>query len=236
MQLVFITFKTHLKNDKTLLLASSIHQWLGLGVWLCLGTSSLCCTGTQTQGTVYPWVLLTTQTAEVISPLFQHEILGHTLETSQIVMTLSLLAYFNWETLVCWLWPLGAIMENRDFKKFSFFCTKLTGCWQVLAKRLIPNRQQPKMQHTNHSIHVSVVSTLDEEGYKAHHIMHVTSHQSEESLKSYRAKCPQKKRKQGVLTLLTTKFHAQAQDQCLISSNLQWNWHLPLQCLLQQPF
>ena len=62
-----------------------------------------------------------------------------------------------------------------------------------MMKELSQNEELSNI-YTNHCICASIVSTLDEEGYEARHIMHVTSHKSEESLKSYGAKCPQKKK------------------------------------------
>ncbi len=48
---------------------------------------------------------------------------------------------------------------------------------------------------TDHCIKASVVSTLDESGFESYHIMYVTLHKSEESLKSYGSRCPDSKRK-----------------------------------------
>ena len=50
--------------------------------------------------------------------------------------------------------------------------------------------------YTNHCIRASVVTKLDEEGFEARHIMVVSSHKSENSIKSYSSKCPEKKKKQ----------------------------------------
>lgn len=83
-----------------------------------------------------------------------------------------------------------------------WYVNQVVGCDPLnnMMKELSENAHLSQM-YTNHCIHVSVVSTLDEEGYEARHIMHVTSHKSEESLKSYGAKCPEKKRKQMFDTL-----------------------------------
>ncbi len=70
-------------------------------------------------------------------------------------------------------------------------------------KELSKNAELSKM-YTNHCIHASVVSTLDENGFESCHIMHVTSHKSEESLKSYGTWCPEKKRKAMFQSLSNT--------------------------------
>ena len=40
------------------------------------------------------------------------------------------------------------------------------------------------------------MTKLDTEGFEARHIMAVSSHKSEQSIKSYAAKCPENKRKE----------------------------------------
>ncbi len=78
------------------------------------------------------------------------------------------------------------------------------GCWHDtlnnIMKELSKSAELSKM-YMNHCIHVSVVSTLDESGFESHHIMHITSHKSEESLKSYGSRCLDSKRKAMFNTL-----------------------------------
>ena len=50
--------------------------------------------------------------------------------------------------------------------------------------------------YTNHCIRASVVTSLDEKGFEARHIMATTGHKSEASIKSYAARCPDNKRRQ----------------------------------------
>ena len=50
--------------------------------------------------------------------------------------------------------------------------------------------------YTNHCIRASVVTSLDEHGIEARHIMATTGHKSENSIKSYAAKCPDNKRRE----------------------------------------
>ena len=52
------------------------------------------------------------------------------------------------------------------------------------------------MIYTNHCIRASVVTNLDEDGFKARDIMATTGHKSESSIRSYAKKCPVKKRRQ----------------------------------------
>ena len=51
-------------------------------------------------------------------------------------------------------------------------------------------------EYTNHSIRATVISTLDNAGFEARHIMQLSSHKSESTIKEYTKKCPENKRKQ----------------------------------------
>ena len=48
--------------------------------------------------------------------------------------------------------------------------------------------RSPKLSHPNHSIRATIISILDECGYEARHIMAVSGHGSENSIRSYAAK------------------------------------------------
>ena len=50
--------------------------------------------------------------------------------------------------------------------------------------------------YTNHSIRATVISTLDGDGFEARHIIALSSHKSEQTIKEYSTKCPEPKRKQ----------------------------------------
>ena len=50
--------------------------------------------------------------------------------------------------------------------------------------------------YTNHCIWASVVTSLDEKGFEARHIMATTGQRSESSIKSYVSKCPDCKRRE----------------------------------------
>ena len=49
--------------------------------------------------------------------------------------------------------------------------------------------------YTNHSIRATVIETLDNAGFEARHIIKLTSHKSELTVKEYARKCPENKRK-----------------------------------------
>ena len=49
--------------------------------------------------------------------------------------------------------------------------------------------------YMNHSIRSTVISMLDKDGFEAHHIMALSSHKSESTIKEYAVKCPDSKRK-----------------------------------------
>ena len=50
--------------------------------------------------------------------------------------------------------------------------------------------------YTNHSIRATVISTLDNSGFEARHIISLSSHKNESTIKDYTVKCPENKRKQ----------------------------------------
>ena len=52
------------------------------------------------------------------------------------------------------------------------------------------------MQYTNHSIRGTVISTLDNAGFEARHIMKLSSHKKESTIKEYSTECPEGKRKE----------------------------------------
>lgn len=62
-------------------------------------------------------------------------------------------------------------------------------------KKLSQNAALSKI-YTNHCIRASVVSKLDKDGFESRHIMVVSSHKSENSIKSYASKCPESKKKE----------------------------------------
>ena len=64
------------------------------------------------------------------------------------------------------------------------------------AMKLLSERTKLSRVYTNHCICASVVSKLDAEGFKARHIMVVSSHKSENSIKTYASKCPKNKKKE----------------------------------------
>ena len=48
--------------------------------------------------------------------------------------------------------------------------------------------------YTNHSIRATVITNLDKEGFEARHIIAVTGHKSESTIKQYSRKCPNNKK------------------------------------------
>ena len=50
--------------------------------------------------------------------------------------------------------------------------------------------------YTNHSIRSTVISTLDNAGFESRHIIQLSSHKSESTIKEYSTKCPENKRKE----------------------------------------
>ena len=52
------------------------------------------------------------------------------------------------------------------------------------------------VDYTNHSIRVTCISTLDMAGFEARHIMALSSHKNEATIKEYSTICPDIKRKE----------------------------------------
>ena len=52
------------------------------------------------------------------------------------------------------------------------------------------------MVYTNHSIRATVITTLDTDGFEARHIMKLSSHKKEFTIKEYAVHCPDPKRKE----------------------------------------
>ena len=51
-------------------------------------------------------------------------------------------------------------------------------------------------EYTNHSIRATVISTLDAAGFEARHIITLSSHKSESTIKEYSTKCPENKKRE----------------------------------------
>ena len=51
-------------------------------------------------------------------------------------------------------------------------------------------------EYTNHSIRATVISSLDAAGFKGRHIIQISSHKSETSIKEYSTKCPENKKRE----------------------------------------
>ena len=50
--------------------------------------------------------------------------------------------------------------------------------------------------YTNHSIRATVITTLDNDGFEARHIMKLSSHKNESTIKQYSIQCPDTKKKE----------------------------------------
>ena len=56
-------------------------------------------------------------------------------------------------------------------------------------------------EYTNHSIRATVISNLDKAGFEARHIMALSSHKNESTLKEYTVNCPESKMRDMFNTL-----------------------------------
>ena len=50
--------------------------------------------------------------------------------------------------------------------------------------------------YTNHSIRSTVITMLDSNGFEARHIISLSSHKNESTIKNYAVKCPENKQKE----------------------------------------
>ena len=79
--------------------------------------------------------------------------------------------------------------------------------------------------YTNHSIRATVISTLDNDGFEARHIMKLSSHKKESTIKEYSVKCPDKKKKEMCDSLsnalLPKRQKLNQQATCTVSVNPQ---------------
>ena len=72
--------------------------------------------------------------------------------------------------------------------------------------------------YTNHCIHATVVTTLDDKGFEARDIMATTRHKSEASIRSY-SKCQPKKRRKISDALATTLHGKNDQNQAKVTES-----------------
>ena len=65
--------------------------------------------------------------------------------------------------------------------------------------------------YTNHCIRATVITTLDDKGFEARHIMATTGHKSESSIRSYAKKCPPQKRRK-ISDALASNLHTEGKE------------------------
>ena len=63
-------------------------------------------------------------------------------------------------------------------------------------KYLLEDVTLSRKDYTNHSIRSTVITNLDRAGFKARHIIAVTGHKSETTIKQYTRKCPEGKKRE----------------------------------------
>ena len=79
----------------------------------------------------------------------------------------------------------------------DWYDNQVVGCDSLNnAMKNLSQKAKLSQIYTNHCIRATVVTNLDEEGFEARHIMVISSHKSENSIKSYSSKCPENKKKQ----------------------------------------
>ena len=73
------------------------------------------------------------------------------------------------------------------------------------------------MEYTNHSIRATVISTLDRDGFEARHIMKLSSHKKESTIKEYSVDCPKNKRKEMFSSLSNVLITTKRPKTCTVS-------------------
>ena len=63
-------------------------------------------------------------------------------------------------------------------------------------KYMIKDAKLSNPGYSNHSIRATVITSLNESGYEARHIIAITGHKSETTVKQYAKKCPEKKKRE----------------------------------------
>ena len=80
--------------------------------------------------------------------------------------------------------------------------------------------------YTNHSIHATVITTLDENGFEARHIMKLSSHKNEATIKEYAVKCPDSKKHElceSLSNAILPKKQKASMPTCTVSVNPDTN-------------
>ncbi len=57
------------------------------------------------------------------------------------------------------------------------------------------------MIYTNYSMHATCITNLDQAGFESRHIMAVSSHKSESTVKTYACQCPENKKQEMSMSL-----------------------------------
>ena len=71
----------------------------------------------------------------------------------------------------------------------------------AFMKNLSEHARLSSQEYTNHSIHHTCITTLDRNGFEARHIVAISGHKSEATIREYSIKCPENKRKEMYETL-----------------------------------
>ena len=74
--------------------------------------------------------------------------------------------------------------------------------------------------YTNHSIRATVISTLDEAGFEGRHIIQLSPHKSEATIKDNSRKCPESKRKE-MFQSLSDRWNTEVNAKSLTNQPLK---------------
>ena len=75
------------------------------------------------------------------------------------------------------------------------------------------------ISYTNHSIQSTVIMTLDQNGFEARHIMKLSSHKNEATIKEYAVKCPDTKKREMCESLSNAIKPKKQKPTCTVSVN-----------------
>ncbi len=92
--------------------------------------------------------------------------------------------------------------KNVKFSDPVWFDKAPIGCNQLssIMSKLLDDACLSQC-YTNHSIRATCITALDEAGFESRHIMAVSSHHSESTIKTYAKKCPESKKREMSETL-----------------------------------
>ena len=98
------------------------------------------------------------------------------------------------------LWQKTSTSQRLHYTDEVWYEARVVRCdmLECYMKINLPRNVRMDGEYTNHSIHATVIQRLDNAGFEAHHIMSVSGHKNESSIKEYATNCPEIKKRANV--------------------------------------